>query len=201
HRYGIDTYRVMLVHYERDLQLRPHTISARDQHRFLVLVPGQCEQPAESSDVSKDFRPVSAPDVVLHELHGLITGFHINTGRFVVDHLKPSSCNFFCTSAFRCSTFRTSSALYCLIFSRSSGCATDSTWTASSAAFTAPSTATVATGIPGGICTMDSSESSPSIVEDLTGTPMTGSGVYAARTPGRCAAFPAAAIITSIPSA
>ncbi len=46
---------------------------------------------------------------------------------------------------------------------------------------------------------MESNESSPSIVDDLTGTPMTGSGVYAARTPGRCAALPAAAIITSMP--
>ena len=41
----------------------------------------------------------------------------------------------------------------------------------------APPTATVATGIPAGICTMDSSESSPSRWASGTGTPMTGSGV------------------------
>ncbi len=58
---------------------------------------------------------------------------------------------------------------------------------------------TVATGTPGGICTMDSSESRP--LSDLLsiGTPMTGSVVNAAVTPGRCAAPPAPAMMTRRP--
>ncbi len=72
---------------------------------------------------------------------------------------------------------------------------------ASSAAFFAPSMATVATGMPGGICTVDKSASSPSSVEDLTGTPMTGSVVLAAMAPARCAALPAAAMMAPKPSA
>ena len=58
---------------------------------------------------------------------------------------------------------------------------------------------TVATGTPGGICTMDSSESRP--FNDLLsiGTPMTGSVVNAAVTPGRCAAPPAPAMMTRRP--
>jgi len=46
---------------------------------------------------------------------------------------------------------------------------------------------------------MDKSASIPSSAEDLIGIPMTGTVVYAAKTPGRCAAFPAAPIITSMP--
>ena len=58
------------------------------------------------------------------------------------------------------------------------------------AAFSAPSIATVATGMPDGICTVDSRASSPSRVEDFTGMPMTGRMVWAASTPARCAALP-----------
>ena len=71
--------------------------------------------------------------------------------------------------------------------------------TASSAAFSAPLMATVATGMPEGICTVDSRLSRPSMVLDLTGTPMTGSTVLAASTPARCAALPAAAMMTPAP--
>ena len=73
-------------------------------------------------------------------------------------------------------------------------------WTARMAAFSAPSIATVATGTPFGICTTERSESRPSIVLDFIGRPITGSGVVAAKTPARCAAFPAAAIIHPKPA-
>ena len=59
--------------------------------------------------------------------------------------------------------------------------------------------AVVATGTPAGICTIDSSESSPFRARDFTGTPTTGSGVIEATMPGRCAAPPAPAMITPIP--
>ena len=72
--------------------------------------------------------------------------------------------------------------------------------TASRAAFRAPLTATVATGMPLGIWTMARSESSPPRLARATGTPMTGSGVAAATTPARWAAPPAAAMITLTPS-
>ncbi len=51
--------------------------------------------------------------------------------------------------------------------------------TANSAAFVAPALpiAKVATGTPPGICTIDSSESSPFRACDSTGTPSTGSVV------------------------
>lgn len=42
------------------------------------------------------------------------------------------------------------------------------------AALAAPLTATVATGTPLGICTMDSKLSRPPIMDVLMGTPMTG---------------------------
>src|SRR6185437_670978 len=72
---------------------------------------------------------------------------------------------------------------------------------ARSAAFTAPGSpmASVPTGTPLGICTIESRESSPLSVVAGTGTPSTGSTVFAATIPGRCAAPPAAAMITSIP--
>jgi hypothetical protein len=47
----------------------------------------------------------------------------------------------------------------------------------------------------------DSSESCPESAFDSTGTPNTGSTVNAATIPGRCAAPPAPAMITLIPSA
>src|SRR5437867_8761838 len=46
---------------------------------------------------------------------------------------------------------------------------------------------------------MDNSESSPLSEADSIGTPSTGKGVFAAQTPGRCAAPPAAAMRISNP--
>ncbi|GFI07538.1 hypothetical protein IMSAGC006_02295 [Muribaculaceae bacterium] len=66
------------------------------------------------------------------------------------------------------------------------------------AAFRPPLMPTVATATPGGICTIESSASLPSRVE-LIGMPITGTVVMAAITPGRAAAMPAAAIMTSSP--
>src|SRR5919201_1818336 len=69
------------------------------------------------------------------------------------------------------------------------------------AAFLAPSTPTHATGMPGGICTIESSASSPSrtLLDDRNGTPTTGRSVCAATTPGSAAASPAPAITTFRP--
>ena len=52
---------------------------------------------------------------------------------------------------------------------------------------------------PSGICTIASSASSPSRSLPGSGTPIIGSVVQLAITPGRCAAIPAPAIITSSP--
>ena len=60
---------------------------------------------------------------------------------------------------------------------------------------------TVATGTPAGIWTIDSSESMPSRCLSATGTPITGNGVTAASMPGRWAAPPAPAMMTSMPRA
>src|SRR5688572_29366640 len=69
------------------------------------------------------------------------------------------------------------------------------------AALRAPFTATHATGTPGGICAIASSASSPPPTEAelVSGTPMTGSVVCAATTPGSAAASPAPAMITLSP--
>ncbi len=58
--------------------------------------------------------------------------------------------------------------------------------------------AIVATGTPAGICTDDNNESKPPKVVEAMGTATTGSVVWAATTPARCAAAPAKAIITLI---
>src|SRR5207245_128993 len=72
---------------------------------------------------------------------------------------------------------------------------------ASHAAFLAPASpiATVATGTPAGIWTIEYSESTPPRCWVGTGTPITGRSVHAATTPGRCAATLAAAMTTLIP--
>ena len=59
--------------------------------------------------------------------------------------------------------------------------------------------ATVATGMPPGICTVERRASSPSSALAFTGMPITGSTVRAASAPARCAALPAAAMITPKP--
>jgi len=87
------------------------------------------------------------------------------------------------------------SARFSESFSASAASSIASISQANSAAFFAPSIATVATGMPGGISTVESSASRPFSVEDLMGTPMTGSVVFAAIAPARCAALPAAAMI------
>ena len=56
---------------------------------------------------------------------------------------------------------------------------------ARTAAFAAPSTATEATGIPVGICTVDKSASIPPKAAEEQGTPITGKSVFAAMTPAR----------------
>ena len=70
---------------------------------------------------------------------------------------------------------------------------------ASSAAFFAVLTPTVATGIPGGIMIVERSASMPSSTFDEHGIPITGSVVFAAMAPARCAAMPAAAMMTPKP--
>src|SRR5690606_12805194 len=84
----------------------------------------------------------------------------------------------------------------------SSGSATARIAAASSPALVAPGSpiASVPTGIPAGICTIDSSESWPFSAFDSTGTPSTGRWVIEATIPGRCAAPPAPAMITLKPS-
>src|ERR1700761_5086566 len=72
---------------------------------------------------------------------------------------------------------------------------------ASTPAFFAPSIATQATGIPGGICTAESSASSPPRLLPRIGTPITGRSVCAAATPGSAALIPAPAMITFSPRA
>jgi hypothetical protein len=67
-------------------------------------------------------------------------------------------------------------------------------------AFLDPFTATVATGTPAGIWTMDNKESIPSMeLEDRIGTPITGSAVSEATIPGKWAAPPAPAMMTFKP--
>src|SRR3954470_8194397 len=72
---------------------------------------------------------------------------------------------------------------------------------ASTAALRALSTPTHATGTPGGICATDRSASRPFMtpVFAASGTPMTGSSVWAATTPGSAADRPAPAMITRRP--
>ncbi len=74
---------------------------------------------------------------------------------------------------------------------------------ARSAALIAPARpiASVPTGIPAGICTMERRLSWPDNAFDSTGTPRTGSGVIAAHIPGRWAAPPAPAMMTWNPAA
>ena len=60
--------------------------------------------------------------------------------------------------------------------------------------------ASVPTGTPFGICTIDSSESRPDSALLCTGTPSTGTRVLAASIPGRCAAPPAPAMIARKPA-
>ena len=74
------------------------------------------------------------------------------------------------------------------IFSIIPGSPVPRIWAARIPAFLAPSSPTVATGMPGGICTVARRESSPCNAEESMGTPRTGRVVWAAITPARWAA-------------
>ena len=67
-------------------------------------------------------------------------------------------------------------------------------------AFIAPSSpiATLPTGIPFGICTIDNKLSNPFNLRLSTGTPITGIVVNDAIIPGKCAEPPAPAIMTCL---
>ena len=85
--------------------------------------------------------------------------------------------------------------------SRTSRCFAPRMAAARSAALTAPDLPmeSVPTGMPPGICAMERSESRPFKAFDSTGTPRTGRTVFEAVMPGRCAAPPAPAMMTSMP--
>src|SRR5882762_6722768 len=85
--------------------------------------------------------------------------------------------------------------------SRMAGCFAPRMAAARSAALTAPDLpmARAPTGMPLGICAMERSESRPLRAFDSTGTPRTGRTVFDAVIPGRCAAPPAPAMMTSMP--
>src|SRR5262245_61085055 len=72
---------------------------------------------------------------------------------------------------------------------------------ASSAPLRAPSIATAATGVPGGICSEAIAASMPPSAPEAIGTAITGRSVCAALTPARCAAIPANAMIARKPAA
>jgi hypothetical protein len=99
------------------------------------------------------------------------------------------------------STFSASFFLYMPSFSAISASATPRICAARTPAFVAPGLPieTVATGTPGGICTVESSASHPFRADESIGTPMTGSDVWAATTPARCAAAPAPMMNTFTP--
>ena len=71
--------------------------------------------------------------------------------------------------------------------------------TARYAAFADESIATVATGIPVGICTVEYNASTPPSPPVETGMPITGSVEWAATAPARSAAFPAPPMTTPNP--
>ena len=96
-------------------------------------------------------------------------------------------------------TFAASFFLFSASLAAASSSSIASICTESNAALTAPSMATVATGIPDGICTVDRRASMPSKVDDFTGTPITGRVVLAASAPARWAALPAKAMIAPKP--
>ena len=93
--------------------------------------------------------------------------------------------------------WRSASARNAASFLRDAGSVAAIIATANRPALAAPASpiANVATGMPLGICTIDSSESSPRRYFDGTGTPSTGTVVFAASMPGRCAAPPAPAMM------
>jgi outer membrane murein-binding lipoprotein Lpp len=64
----------------------------------------------------------------------------------------------------------------------------------------APFTATAATGVPGGICRVESAASTPASGPLAQGTPITGRSVCAAATPASAADIPAKAMIARKPS-
>src|SRR5581483_1607023 len=82
----------------------------------------------------------------------------------------------------RLSTASVCRSRYALSAARNCGCLLPSIAAASSAALMAPARpmASVPTGMPAGICTMDKRESMPFKAFDSTGTPSTGSAVLAA---------------------
>src|SRR5207245_3591058 len=84
-------------------------------------------------------------------------------------------------------TFCACTARYLRMAWRNSGCFAPSMAVAKSAALTAPGLpmASVPTGMPPGICTVDRSESRPLSEGDSMGTPRTGRTVFAAVTPAR----------------
>ena len=87
----------------------------------------------------------------------------------------------------RARTFSLCSARNCRSLSRRAGRLLARMATASSAALRAPGApmASVPTGIPAGICTVESSESRPLSAALSMGTPSTGRIVWAAHTPGQ----------------
>ena len=75
----IDTYRVMFVHKERDLDLCSASVGSRNEHRiFHVFVLCHRECPGKTSEPSDNFRTVRFLYKALDQFHRLVSGFDIN---------------------------------------------------------------------------------------------------------------------------
>src|SRR3954469_2389612 len=137
----------------------------------------------------------------MHELKRLEAGFveglvGAHDGGIQSREIHDSSGR---VAAFTASDCLTRNACRRLSSSRSASASIE---TANNPAFAAPPSpiAKVATGMPLGICTMDSSESRPPRCLEGIGTASTGKMVKAATTPARCAAPPAPAMKHLVPA-
>ena len=83
HSYAVNTYGIMLVHQECQLDLCTNTVGTADEYGLLHTGDIGNKESSETSDIRGAFRCFGPGDAALHELHCLVACGDVNTGCLV----------------------------------------------------------------------------------------------------------------------
>ena len=88
--YGVNSHRILPVHKKRQLQLCSHAVRTGYQRRLLHGFKGfHGKGPGKTSDSRQHLRPHGHCNMLLHQLHGLVSGLNIYSCIFIIHFSNP----------------------------------------------------------------------------------------------------------------
>ena len=83
HGHGIDADRVVLVHLERQLELRAHAVGTAHQHRLLHVQRREVEHASECTDIAHHAQARGRCHVFLDAPHHFVSSLEVHTGLLI----------------------------------------------------------------------------------------------------------------------